>query len=125
MKGGGRAFGKVPHSYRKGLPKNMRRAALDSAILAKMLGADLMVIDGLAPEQPKTKIVTGVLKSLKIERSCLLTLAAHNPTLWKSARNIASLAVCTAGDLNAFDVATRQTMLVTREAMTQLLQERA
>jgi large subunit ribosomal protein L4 len=125
MKGGGVAFGKVPHSYRRGLPRSMRRRALDSAILAKIIGQDLLVVEGLKAPQPKTKYVVGVLEALKIDRSCLLTLPSPDEALWKSARNIPDLTVCLASDLNAFDVATRQKMLVTREAMDLLLKDRA
>lgn len=117
MRGGGVGFPKRPHKYDKDLPKGMRRKALDSAILAKILGQDLMVLDGLKIDAPKTKIVAGVLSKLNINRSCLLTIPEHNAVLWKSARNIPDLAVCLAGELNAFDVATRRKMLVTREAM--------
>jgi large subunit ribosomal protein L4 len=125
MRGGGVAFGKIPHSYRQGLPRKMRRRALDSAILAKILGKDLLVVEGLKLAQPKTRLVAQVLSALKIDRSCLLTLAGHDQVLWKSARNIPDLSVRLAGELNAFDVATRQKMLVTREAMELLLKEPA
>jgi len=99
----------------------MRRAALDSAILAKMLGNDLLVVSGLAAEKPKTSMMAAVMKNLQINRSCLLALAGRDRNLYLSARNIPDLTVCTAADLNAFDVATRCKMLVTDEAMRTLL----
>ena len=125
MKGGGMAFGKRPRSHRKELPRRMRRKALDSAILAKILGQDLLVVEGLKVDQPKTKFMAGVLKNLKINRSCLLALSQHDPLLYKSSRNIPDLTVRIAADLNAFDVVTRQKMLMTREAMTALLERQA
>ncbi len=121
MRGGGVGFPKRPHKYLKDLPRTMRRKALDSAILAKILGEDLLVVDGLKLEAPKTKTVATVLSKLKITRSCLLTLPEHDPVLWKSARNIPDLTVCRAAELNAFTVATRQKMLVTRQAMDQII----
>jgi large subunit ribosomal protein L4 len=125
MKGGGRAFGKRPRDYRQDMPQKMRQAALKSAILAKILGEDLLVVDGLKTDKPKTKFVAGVLNKLKINRSCLLTLPAHDDVLYKSARNIPDITVTTAAGLNAFDVATRVKMLVTREAMDVLLGKQA
>ena len=125
MKGGGVGFGKVPHSYRQGLPRRMRQRALTSALLAKILGQDLLVIEGLKVDAPKTKVMAGVLSKLKIHRSCLLALAAPDATIWKSSRNIPDLAVRAAADLNAFDVATRQKLLVTREAWDLLAQKPA
>ena len=120
LRGGGVAFAKTARDPRKRLPRKMRRKALDSAILAKILGQDLMVIDGLTLAEPKTKFMAGVLAKLKINRSCLLTLAEPDETLYKSARNLPDITVRTAAELNAFDVATRQKMLVTREAMEAL-----
>jgi large subunit ribosomal protein L4 len=103
----------------------MRRRALESAILAKIIGQDLMVVEGLKVDQPKTKVVADVLKKLEINRSCVLALAEHDPNLYKSARNLPDVTVRVAGQLNAFDVATRQKMLATREAMDVLLETSA
>lgn len=121
LRGGGVAFAKTARDFSKKLPRKMRRAALDSAILAKMLGDDLMVIDGLQATEPKTKQMAEVLDNLKINRSCLLTLAERDRNVYLSSRNIPDLTVRAADDLNAFDVATRQKMLVTSEAMKALI----
>ncbi len=117
LRGGGAAFAKKPRDFRQKLSKNMRRAALRSAILAKMLGNDLLLIQGLSAKAPKTAVMAGVLRRLKIDRSCLLTLAERDHNLYLSSRNIPNLTVRTAEELNAFDVATRQKMLMTTDAM--------
>lgn len=124
MKGGGVAFAKIPHRSRLSMSKKMRRAALDSAILAKMLGSDLVVVDGLKLEKPRTREVASVLQRLSIQRTCLLTMGGVDDVLYRSARNIQGVAVRTVAELNAFDVAVRQKMLLTREAMDTLLQGR-
>lgn len=125
MRGGGMAFGKRPRDFRKDFPKSMRKAALKSAILAKLLGNDLMVVDGLKADAPKTKTLAAVMKNLKINRSCLLTLAQRDPNLYLSARNLPDITVMIAEDLNAFDIATRQKMLVTSDAMKAMLDREA
>ena len=117
MRGGGVAFAKTPYDGRKKLPRKMRRAALNSAILAKILGSDLLVVDGLKVSEPKTKEVASVLRNLRIDRSCLLTLAQRDPKIYLSARNLPGVAVRITEELNAYDVAVRQKMLVTSEAM--------
>jgi large subunit ribosomal protein L4 len=124
LRGGGVAFAKRPRDFRLKLSKQTRRAALRSAILAKLLGNDLLVIQGLAAKAPKTAMMADVLRKLKIERSCLLTLAEHDHNLYLSSRNIPNLTVRVACDLNAFDVATRQKMLVTADAMKVLTARR-
>jgi large subunit ribosomal protein L4 len=125
FRGGGHTFAKGKASFRKQLPRKMRRAALRSAILAKMLGNDLAVVDGLAVDAPKTKVMATLLKNLSIQRTCILALAGRDANIHLSSRNIPDLTVRTAEELNAFDVATRQKMLVTREAMKQLCGEEA
>jgi len=125
LRGGGVAFAKTGRSFRQKLPRKMRRRALESAILAKILGNDLLVVEGLSLAEPKTASIAELLSNLRIDRSCLLAIPEHDEALWKSARNLPDLTVRAARELNAFDVATRQKMLVTREAMDVLLEQPA
>jgi large subunit ribosomal protein L4 len=98
----------------------MRRKALDSAILAKLLGQDLCVVEGLKLDEPQTGRMAGLLKNLDINRTCLLALGERDRNIYLSSRNISDLTVRTAGELNAYDVATRMKMIVTSEAMEAL-----
>jgi large subunit ribosomal protein L4 len=123
MRGGGVIFAKRPGGRRRGMPRRMRRAALQSAVLAKILGGDLLVVDELRFDAPKTKELAAVLRNLNIDRSCVLALAGTDRTVYLSARNIPTLTVRTASDLNAYDVATRQKMLITAEGMKALVGE--
>jgi large subunit ribosomal protein L4 len=120
LRGGGNAFAKRPRDFRKKMPQKMRQAALRSAILAKILGQDLCVLDGLDVPEPKTKQMAGLLKNLDIRRSCLLAIRDRNPNVYLSSRNHPDLTVRIAEELNAYDVATRQKMIVTRDAMDAL-----
>ncbi len=122
LRGGGVAFAKKPIASRHTLTKKMRRKALDSAILAKMLGEDLMVVQGLKMDAPRTKTIVAMLDSLKVNRSCLVTLAERDDVIYRSTRNIPKIAVRTVSELNAWEVAKRQKMVVSREAMDALLQ---
>ena len=121
LRGGGVAFAKGKQNFRRKLPQKMRKAALKSAILAKIIGNDLMVVDGLKIDEPKTRDILQVLRNLKINRSCLLTLRERDRSVYLSSRNIPDLTVRIADELNAFDVATRQKMLVTADAMKALM----
>jgi large subunit ribosomal protein L4 len=123
LRGGGVAFAKLPYHSTKKLTRKMRKAALKSAILAKILGQDLLVLKGLGLDGPKTRQMADVLKNLKINRSCLLALAEPDRNVYLSSRNIPDLTVRVAAELNAFDVATRQKMIVTSEAMQALVNE--
>ncbi|MBT3278880.1 MAG: 50S ribosomal protein L4 [Phycisphaerales bacterium] len=123
--GGGHTFAKQPRDFRKKLPQKMRQAAVRSAILAKLLGGDLLVLEGLACTEPKTKAMAGVLTNLGINRSCLLALAERDSNVYLSSRNLQDLTVRITEELNAYDVATRQKMIVTSDAMKQLCKQEA
>ncbi|MBT3198499.1 MAG: 50S ribosomal protein L4 [Phycisphaerales bacterium] len=120
LKGGGVAFAKKNRDFRKKMPQKMRIAAWKTAILAKIIGNDLSVVDGLACEAPKTSQMAKLLTNLKINRSCLLALHQSDQNVYLSSRNLQDLTVRVAADLNAFDIATRQKMIITREAMDML-----
>lgn len=121
LRGGSMAFRKDPRDMRKDLPRKMRRAALKSAILAKLIGQDLLLLDGLEMDAPKAKAMASVMKNLQINRSCLLALAGRDRNVYLSSRNLPDLTVRIAEELNAFDVATRQKMVVTTDAMKSLM----
>jgi large subunit ribosomal protein L4 len=121
LKGGGVTFAKKNRDFRKKMPQKMRIAAWKTAILAKIIGSDLSVIDGLSCESPKTSQMAAVMTNLKINRSCLLALHERDKNIYLSSRNLQDLTVRIAEELNAFDIATRQKMLITREAMEMLM----
>jgi large subunit ribosomal protein L4 len=120
MRGGGSTFAKQPRNFTKRFPQKMRRAALRNAILAKILGQDICIVEGLSVAQPKTAKLAELMKNLEINRSCLLALAQRDSNVYLSSRNIQDLTVRVTEELNAYDVATRQKMVVTSEAMKAL-----
>jgi large subunit ribosomal protein L4 len=123
-RGGGVTFAKVPRDFRLGMPKKMRRQALDSAILARLLEREVIVVEGLKLEQPKTKEVARMLKALGVERSCLLALPTGETVLYKSARNLARVRVRPASDLTAYDVLWPSRVVFTRPAFEAVLEAR-
>ncbi len=119
--GGGMTFAKVPRDFRKAMPRKQRRLARDSAVLAKLRKNQVVVVDGLGFEAPKTKEFAGVLKNLKIDRSCLVAVKEYDPNVYKSARNVRKVSVLPVADLNAGDICTHQRMLFTKEALVAFL----
>lgn len=120
-RGGGVAFGKIPHSYRQRMPKKQRRLARNAAILAKLTSNDAVVIDELTFEAPKTKDLSEILGNLKIDRSCLVTTEKYDPNVYKSLRNIPRVDLLEVSQLNAGDILRRRKLLFTRAALTSLL----
>ena len=119
--GGGVTFAKVARDFSKRMPKKQRKLARDSAILAKLLSNNIVVVDELNFERPKTSDFASVLGNLKVNRSCLVTINSLDENLYKSARNIPKIAVISIADLNAGDICRCQKMLFTKEAFLALL----
>ena len=119
--GGGVTFAKITRDFGKSMPKKQRRLARDSAVLAKLLSNNVVVIDELSFEKPKTKDFVSVLNNLKIERSCLVTISAIDANLYRSARNVPKVAIVPVAELNAGDICTYNKMLFTKEAFLALL----
>jgi large subunit ribosomal protein L4 len=70
---------------------------------------------------PKTKEFAGVLKNLKIDRSCLVAVTECSESLFKSLRNVPRVALMKVAELNAGDICNRKKMLFTKEAFLMLL----
>ena len=119
--GGGVTFAKVARDFSQTMPKKQRRLARDSAILAKLLGKNIVVVDQLNLEKPRTKDFVNLLNNLKIERSCLVTISDYNDNIYRSARNIPKVAVMPVAELNAGDICSYQKMLFTKEAFLSVL----
>ncbi len=119
--GGGVTFAKVARDFGKSMPKKQRALARDSAILAKLLKNDVVVVDELKFEKPHTRDFANVLGNLKIERSCLVTINSYDGNLYKSARNIPRVVVMPVAELNAGDICSCHKVLFTKEAFLSLL----
>ena len=119
--GGGVTFAKTARSFSKRMPKKQRRLARDSAILAKLLSENVIVVDGLSFEKPHTGDFVSLLNNLKIERSCLVASNDYDNNLYKSARNIPRVAVVPVAELNAGDICDHNKILFTKEAFLSVL----
>ncbi len=95
--------------------------ARDSAILAKLQGKNVRVLDQIALEQPKTKNVVTIFKALGIDRSCLLALAEPDQLIERSARNIHRTTMTTVAQLNAWDILRNKTLLLTKAGLEKIL----
>ena len=121
-RGGGHSFAKVPRDFGYRMPKKAVRLATRMAVLSKFLYDQAVVLDGLAADTPKTKPVADLLKAIGLYgKGCLLTVAGHDPNVYKSARNLGSVLVSPAGELNAYNVLHQRHLVITRDALDGLL----
>jgi large subunit ribosomal protein L4 len=86
--GGGRAHGPIPHKYTKHMPKEMRHAALRSALSALVRDGQLVVVNEIAVDSAKSKVMAGLLKALIGDLSALLLLPERNEVVENSVRNL-------------------------------------
>ena len=121
---GGIVFGPRTREYRLTATDSMKRAALNAALLWKIMDKEVSVIEGVDFDQPKTKEMAKLMKALGFKRTVLLTLPKHNPKVWLSARNLQDLSVRPVGELNAYDVVKHKDLLLTREALDALVAAR-
>jgi large subunit ribosomal protein L4 len=144
-KGGGSAFARRNRDYRYTMPKKAVRTAIRMALLSKFQDRQALVVDGLTLEEPKTKVVAKILRSIrrpdlkeaelaesvgetKVQagkrtlerRSILFGLPSHNPALHRSARNIEGVKVAPVSEFNTYDVLKQRYLVLTREALAVL-----
>jgi large subunit ribosomal protein L4 len=115
--GGGVVFGPQPRSYAIKLPKKVRRLAIKSALSAKVRDSELIVLDDLKLEQPKTKEMVKVLKNLGADKKALIVTNGLDDSSVLSTRNIPGVKLITAEGLNVLDVLYHDKLIITRGAV--------
>ncbi|WP_210367498.1 50S ribosomal protein L4 [Bacillus sp. REN3] len=116
-RGGGTVFGPVPRSYSYKLPKKVRRLAIKSALSSKVQAENILVLESLAFEAPKTKEFTNVLKGLSVNTKALVVTAGLDENVALSARNIPGVTVITADGINVLDVLNHDKLIMTKAAV--------
>lgn len=120
-KGGGVSFGPKPRDYSYAIPKKARKIALFSALTARVRDNELIVVEDLNFDTPKTKQMIRVLKALGInDEKCLIVIPKADKIVWKSARNIPSVKITTSAELNAYEVLKPAKILLTKEAISNI-----
>ncbi|HEX9580703.1 MAG TPA: 50S ribosomal protein L4 [Gemmatimonadales bacterium] len=116
--GGGTAFGPQPRSYRTDLPRKVRRLARRSAFNARAQTGGLYVIEQLALEQPKTRLMADLLGKLELAgRKVLLLTMDHRPEIHRSARNIPDTRVMRYAEASAYDLLWADVVVVEEAAV--------
>lgn len=116
-RGGGIVFGPTPRSYSYKLPKKVRRLALKSALSAKVVEQNFLVLDALTLAAPKTKEFTKILKDLSLEKKSLFVTADLDENVALSARNIPGVTVLTANGINVLDLLGHDKVVFTKAAV--------
>ena len=116
-KGGGVTFGPSPRSYRQRTPKKMRRAAIRMTLSDKVREGNLIVLQDLSLESPKTKDFVAMMQALEVERSILLVGDGADYGSLRGGRNVKGVDMLPADLLNTVDVLNHRTLIMTLDAV--------
>ena len=116
---GGVVFAPKPRDYRMSIPKSMKRVAMVSALTSKVQNNEMVVLESLDFEAPKTKQVVEMLKAFEAKKTLIIT-AESNENVYKSARNIEGVAVLPVNNINVYDLLKYPTVMVTKDAVTKI-----
>lgn len=111
--GGGRVFGPRPRDYRFKLNKKLKDLARRSALSLKAAAGEIIVVDALNFEAPKTKEFIKFAKNLKVDgKKVLLVLADKNNNVYLSMRNVPDAKIMTASDINTYAVLNNNVLIL-------------
>lgn len=118
--GGGTVFGPTPRSYGYKLPRKVGRLAVKSVLSDKVASDDLIVIDSLSFDQPKTKAFAELLGNLNVETKALVVLEYNEASvnIALSARNLPNVKVISSTGVNTLDVIAADKLIITQDALT-------
>jgi len=122
MKGGGTVFGPHPRSYAHGMPRQMRRLALRSALSQKALDNQVRVIESFVFDEPKTKQAAELMDAIGFDSSILVVLPAPNVVVSRSFENLNGTKTILARNINIRDLFTHTYLLLAKDCLD-LLEE--
>ncbi len=115
--GGGIVHGPKPRSFRKKVNKKMNRLALCSALSDRAQSDRVVVVDQWQFETPKTKDALTALKNLELEGKVMMVVAEADETTVRSFRNLPSVQLVQAAELNAYDILCSDWLVFTSETL--------
>ena len=116
-RGGGTVFGPQPRSYAKRMPRKMRRLALRSALTVKARAQEIIVLDELTMDAPRTREMAAMMDALGVERKALLLLPDANENVELSARNLPYVKTLRANYLNVRDLLGYNVIVMPQQAI--------
>ncbi len=114
---GGIIFGPSPRSYVQKMPRKMRRAAVCGALSAKVAEGQLVVLDQLTMEHPKTREMATMLQRLAVDSSALILMTGDNWAVERSAGNLPDVKLLRAGYVNVRDVLNYDYLVIPQDAL--------
>ena len=115
--GGGIVFAPKPTDYSYTIPKKVRRLALKSALTSKVNSNELIVLDELKLDAPKTKEMVNILKNLNVDKKALIVMGEKSEAVIKSANNIQGVQTALVNTINVYDILKYDKLIITKDAV--------
>lgn len=120
FRGGGKAHGPRVRDHAHSLPKKVRAMALRHALSAKVTSGEIIILDDAVLKAPKTSDLKSSLAKLGLENALLISGSAVDENFSKAARNIPNFDVLPSQGANVYDILKRHTLVLTKQAVTDL-----
>jgi large subunit ribosomal protein L4 len=121
-RGGGVVFGPKPRDFGKKVNRSTKQLALRKALSERLKSGDVVVVDDLKLDSPKTKEFVGALKALQVEGTTLIVASGQDRNLSLASRNVPEVELATGDSLNTYQVLRFGKLLFTRSAFEQVEQ---
>jgi large subunit ribosomal protein L4 len=119
--GGGTTHGPRPHTYKQKMTKKSSQLARKSALSIKAKNGEILVIEDVSFEKPKTKDFYSILRSLKLDdKKVLMLTSGNNLSLYKSGRNLLKVNVVEAATAATYDLVNNQIIVIQKSAIEAL-----
>ncbi len=116
---GGIVFAPKPRDYRMAIPKSMKRVAMKSALTSKVNDSNLLVLESLELQTPKTKEIVKMLNAFEAKK-VLIVVPVADEIAYKSVRNIEGATIIPVNNLNVYDILKHEKFIVTKEAVEKI-----
>lgn len=117
FKGGGVVFAPKPRDYSYTTPKKVRRLALKSVLTTKLKDNEIIVVDEIKVNEPKTKAFNEFLKAIKADKKALIVTDGKDENVVRSARNIEGVHTSMAQNINVYDLLKYNSLVLSKDAL--------
>ena len=117
---GGVVFAPKPRDYSKSVPRKVKRLAMKCALSAKVAGNEMIVLDALSVETPKTREMAKILANIGATGKTLLVLPGKDETIARVSNNISGLKLAFVNTINVLDIMNCDKFVVVKDAVSKI-----
>ncbi len=114
---GGVVFAPKPRDFSQKVNKTMRREAIKSALSEKVAQDEILVVDSLTLDQPKTKEFATILKNFGLDKRTLVVIAGEDATLLRATHNLNKVTLIDSALINVYDIVVNNKCIITKAAL--------